>query len=74
MEKRPGGSILRHRSVFSDERMKAQQVAGLTGAVHGERGDDRVNPRNGSRERTWAARPVDDLVLALAIPDSSRTS
>ena len=32
------------------------EVAGLTGAAHGERSGERINQRNGYRDRTWETR------------------
>ena len=41
---------------FAAERLMALEVRGLSGAGHGERTPDRINHRNGYRERSWETR------------------
>ena len=47
------------------------EVAGLTGAGHGERSAERINWRNGYRERNWKTRAG---TAALRIPKLRRGS
>ena len=48
--------LLREMIGFAAERLMALEVRGLTGAGHGERTPDRINHRNGYRERSWETR------------------
>ena len=41
---------------FTAERLMALEVEGLAGAAHGERTPDRINHRNGYRDRVWETR------------------
>ena len=50
---------------FTAERLMALEVEGLTGAAHGERTPERINHRNGYRERSWETRAG---TVALKIP------
>ena len=48
--------LLRVMIGFTVERLMALEVDGLVGAGHGERSPDRINQRNGYRDRTWVTR------------------
>ena len=41
---------------FAARRLMELEVESLTGAGHGERSPDRINHRNGYRERDWQTR------------------
>lgn len=56
LEKSPDADFLREMIGFAAERLMALEVAGLTGAAHGARDPDRINSRNGYRERAWETR------------------
>src|SRR5262245_24916365 len=65
VEKGSDDDLLREMIGFVAGRMMAMDVEGLTGAGHGERSVDRVNHRNGYRERSWETRAG---TVELAIP------
>jgi transposase-like protein len=48
--------LLREMIGFAAQRLMDLEVEGLTGAGHGSRSPDRVNQRNGYRERDWETR------------------
>ena len=48
--------LLREMIAFGAQRLMALEVEGLTGAGHGERSANRINHRNGYRERGWETR------------------
>ncbi len=49
-------NLLREMIGFTAERLMALEVEGLAGAAHGERTPDRINHRNGYRDRVWETR------------------
>ena len=56
MEKSSDSDLLRQMIEFAAERLMALEVEGLTGAAHGERTPERINQRNGYRDRLWETR------------------
>ena len=65
LEKTPDADFLREMIGFAAQRLMDLEVQGLTGADHGERSADRINQRNGYRERAWETRVG---TVDLAIP------
>jgi putative transposase len=65
IEKGSDADLLREMIAFIASRMMELEVEGLTGAGHGERSPNRINQRNGYRERTWETRAGS---VALEIP------
>jgi len=51
LEKSSDTDLLREMIGFTAQRLMALEVESLTGAAPGERGPDRLNQRNGYRER-----------------------
>ena len=56
LEKSSEADLLREMIGFTAQRPMELEVAGLTGAGHGERSPERINWRNGHRERDWETR------------------
>ena len=56
LEKGSDTDLLREMIGFVASRLMDCEVESLCGAGHGERHDDRVNHRNGYRDRRWDTR------------------
>jgi transposase-like protein len=56
VEKSLDSELLREMIGFAAQRLMELEVAGLTGAGHGERSPGRLTHRNGYRERGWETR------------------
>jgi putative transposase len=56
LEKSSDADLLREMIGFTAQRLMALEVEGLTGAAPGERSPDRINQRNGYRDRAWETR------------------
>jgi Transposase, Mutator family len=56
LEKSSDAELLREMIGFAAQRLMELEVEGLTGAAHGERHPDRLNHRNGYRDRPWETR------------------
>ena len=69
LEKSSDADLLREMIGFTAERLMELEVLGLTGAGHGERSPERINQRNGYRDRVWETRAG---TVELKIPTSGR--
>ena len=56
LEKSSDADLLREMIGFTAQRLMELEVEGLTGAAHGERNPERLNQRNGYRDRLWETR------------------
>ncbi len=56
LEKTSDADLLRAMIGFTAQRMMELEVQGLTGAGYGERSAERINQRNGYRDRVWETR------------------
>src|ERR1044071_4480875 len=56
LEKSDDGEFLRQMIGFAAQRLMELDVETLTGAAHGIRDPNRLNQRNGYRDRLWEAR------------------
>jgi transposase-like protein len=56
LEKSSDADLLREMVSFAAQRLMELEVETLTGAAHGARDPDRINQRNGYRERMWETR------------------
>src|SRR5271154_4270119 len=71
LEKSADVDLLREMVGFAAQRLMELEVEGLTGAAHGERNPDRINHRNGYRDRVWETRAG---AVELRIPKLRRSS
>ena len=71
IEKGADGDLVRELLAFAAERMMELEVEARTGAPAGQRSPDRLNQRNGYRERAWETRAGR---IGLAIPKLRRGS
>src|SRR5216683_2643648 len=56
LEKSSDADLLREMIGFTAQRLMELEIEGLTGAAHGERSPERINQRNGYRDRLWETR------------------
>src|SRR5215831_18244281 len=56
LEKSADADLLREMVGFAAQRLMELEVESLTGAAHGERSTERINHRNGYRDRVWETR------------------
>ena len=71
LEKSSDAELLREMVGFAAQRLMELEVEGVTGAAHGERSPDRLNHRNGYRDRVWETRAG---AVELRIPKLRRSS
>jgi len=56
LKKSADADLLREMVEFAAQRLMELEVESLTGAAHGQRSPDRINHRNGYRDRDWETR------------------
>jgi transposase-like protein len=56
LEKNSDADLLPEMIGFAAQRLMELQVGSLTGTAHGERSPERLNNRNGYRDRDWETR------------------
>jgi len=71
LEKNSDADLLREMIAFSAQRLMELDMESRTGAAHGERSLDRINLRNGYRDRDWETRAG---TVELRIPKLRRGS
>jgi putative transposase len=71
LEKSSDAELLREMVEFAAQRLMGLEVPSLPFAVHGDRSPDRINHRNGYRERDWETRAG---TVELRIPKLRRGS
>jgi putative transposase len=71
LEKSSDADLLREMVGFAAQRLMELEVESLTGAAHGERSPERINHRNGYRDRVWETRAG---AVELRIPKLRRSS
>jgi hypothetical protein len=71
LEKSSDADLLREMVGFAAQRLMELEVESLTGAAHGQRSPDRINHRNGYRERIWETRAG---AVELRIPKLRKSS
>ena len=71
LEKSSDADLLREMVGFAAQRLMELEVESLTGAAHGERSPERINHRNGYRDRMWETRAG---AVELRIPKLRRSS